>query len=102
MSIDVDAYLSIPDAIDPDSVDVQRTDRPEQLIRASCRAAPGVSLHQAAAAVERTWMEHLGYRYRKAHVLTSADRAATFDFITQIGEGRLYVTGQIEIRPSQP
>jgi len=102
MSTDVDVYLSMPDALDPDSVDVERTDRPDRLICASCRAATGASLGEAAAAVEHTWMEHLRYRYREAHVLTSADGVATLHFITQMGERQIYVTGQIEIRPSQP
>jgi len=102
MSIDVDVYLSMPEAIDSDSVDVERTDRPDRLICAKCRAATGASLGEAAAAVEHTWMEHLRYRYREAHVLTSADGVATLHFITQMGERQIYVTGQIEIRPSQP
>ena len=48
MSIDVDAYVSMPDAIDPYSVEVERTDRPECLIRAGpgragCIAPPSGS-----------------------------------------------------------
>jgi hypothetical protein len=101
MQMDFDAYLSMLEAIDGGSISVERTDRPDRLLRVSCRAADKVSLAVAAQFVVDTWKSRLRYAYLEQHQLVEAEGVAVLDFVTQMGPGRLYVTGRVEIHASK-
>jgi hypothetical protein len=104
MQTDFYNYLEDLEEIDADSVSVERSRHAARdaarLIRASCRAAVGVSLDAAAAAVRDMWRSTLRYKYLEGHELRVGDDEAMLDFITQIGPHSLYVTGQVRILPS--
>jgi hypothetical protein len=97
MEIDFDALLGELDELDADTVHVRRTEHAERLITATCSVAPGVSLTAAVAAVRDLWTTRLRYQYIEANDVRVTDDSATLDFITQMGPGRLYVTGQVAI-----
>jgi hypothetical protein len=97
MEMDIDAYLSMVDGIDQSSVRIQRTGRANRLLRAWCRVAHGAALDDAARAVTETWMANLRYSFLEAHRLVMSEHEAVLDFVTQIGTGRLYVTGDITV-----
>lgn len=101
MEIDFTAYLSQLAEVEMDSVNVKRTGEAKQLIGVSCRAAPGVPLESALRAVEAAWEADLRYPYFEAHKTTITDDGAYLDFVTQMGPGRLYVTGRAQIVRNQ-
>lgn len=102
LGMEMDFFIRLGDLeeIDGDSVEVQRTDSPECLIRASCRAAPGVSLDAVADGVRREWLLNLRYNHFEAHCVRTEPTSAVLEFVTQIGTGSFYVTGRVEIVPS--
>ncbi len=87
--------------LDGESVEVQRTEQPECLLRAACRAAPGIPLRAAAEAVRREWCVNLRYSFFETHRLRSGDDEV-LEFVTQIGPDALFVTGRVDVLPSRP
>ena len=76
---------------------MKRTGDVKQLIAVSCRVALGVSVESALRAVEATWETDLRYPYFESHEATISGDGAYLDFVTQMGPGRLYVTGRTQI-----
>jgi hypothetical protein len=99
MQLDFDAALFELEEIEEESIIVERTAHAESLLRVSCRAAPGVSLASAAAALRELWLSNLRYGHVEAHELHVSDDYATLDFITEIGPQGFYVTGQVKVTP---
>lgn len=97
MAMDIDALLWHLDQIESDSIEVKTTPYAERLLRAWCYAAAGVALIDAIAAVEQIWMTDLSYRFLEAHRVVIGSARAELNFITQIGPGSFFVTGQIEV-----
>jgi hypothetical protein len=97
MATDFDALLWDLPEINGDSVNVQRTEHAERLIRASCQAVPGVSIVNAGEAVRGLWLSSLRYAYLEAHELHVTNDMVTLDFITQMSPQGLYVTGAVTI-----
>lgn len=99
MAMDVDAYLFELPELDTASIETARTGHAECLIRTRCRVAGGVTISQGAEAVRGAWLQDLRYSYREAHRVRVTVDSAVVEFVTQMGPGRLYVTGRIEILP---
>ena len=97
MALDIDARLWHLDEIESDSIIVKSTPHAERLLRASCYAAAGVTVSDAIEAVEQIWITDLSYRFLEAHRVVIGATEAELNFITQIGPGRFFVTGQIEV-----
>jgi hypothetical protein len=102
LGMEMDFFLLLGDLqeLDGESVQVRATRSAECLIRATCRAAPGVSLDRAAEAVRDLWVSNLSYSHFEAHELAVAEGEATLHFVTQMRTHGLYVTGQVGITPS--
>jgi hypothetical protein len=100
MEMDFFILLGELEELDSESVAVNRTEHAERLIRASCRAVPGLPVRSAGEAVRSLWLSNLRYSYVEAHELSVGDRDATLDFITQMGPHGMYVTGQVSTTPS--
>lgn len=101
MEIDFDAYLGELDEIEPDSVSVAHTQHPESLIRASCRAASGVSLSAAAHAVQVAWNDKLRYDFKEAHYLRLSEGEAELRLVTQIDPHAFFVTASVTVLPAR-
>lgn len=100
LGMEMDFYVRLGelDEIDENSVEVQRTEHAERLIRASCTPATDISPGKAIEAIRREWLTHLRYGYAEAHLAATSSHGATLHFVTQIAPGGLYVTGQVEVQ----
>jgi hypothetical protein len=98
MEIDFEVYLEDLTEIEESSISVARTNNHESLIVTACTAAAGVSLRTAAQAVRRASLGPLRYEFHEAHGLTVSNDQAVLRFVTQMGPGELFVTGQVTIR----
>jgi hypothetical protein len=101
IEMDFYAYLGGRDAIDESSLKVRRTGRAEALLAVDCAAASGVSVQEASRAVRAAWVEDLRYAEFEAHHLALTENVAVLRFVTQMGPGGLYVTGEVRIRASE-
>jgi hypothetical protein len=101
MEMDFFVLLGHLDGLLGDSVEVQRTEQPECLLRVVCRAAPGVSLDAAAEAVRGLWLTSLRYSHFEAHRLSSTEDSKLLEFVTQIAPNGFFVTGRVEVQPGR-
>jgi Phospholipase_D-nuclease N-terminal len=103
IELDTDARLAGSDLLDADSVEVERhAGNPEELIVARCTPAEDVNFEQAAAEIERIWVDLLRYRFFESHEFTTKEDRSVFQFVTQIERGGMYVTGTIELVRRRP
>jgi hypothetical protein len=98
MEIDFVARLSDLNAVDDSTVSVRRTSHADSLIVADCAIAAGTSLEEAADEVRQAWVGPLRYNFYEAHDLTLSAETAVLRFVTQIGPGEFYVTGEVTVR----
>jgi hypothetical protein len=98
MEMDFFVLLGDLEELLDDSVEVQRSDQPECLIRAVGRTAPGVSVEAAAEAVRELWLTNLRYNHFEAHRLSSTETSALLEFVTQISPDGFFVTGRVEVQ----
>ena len=96
-ALDIDARLWQLDQIESDSIIVTSTPHAARLLRVSCYASAGVTLSDAIEAVEQIWITDLSYQFLEAHRVVIGATEAELNFITQIGPGQFFVTGQIEV-----
>jgi hypothetical protein len=98
MEMDFFILLGDLDELLGHSVEVQRTEQPECLLRALGRTAPGVSIKEAAEAVRGLWLTKLRYSHFEAHRLSSTENSALLEFVTQIAPDGFFVTGRVEVQ----
>lgn len=79
-------------------VDVTMTGRPDALLEACCVAHRDTSADAIEQQLVHTWLNDLRYSYREAHQVHRRNHTVQLDFVTQIGDRGLYVTGEITVR----
>lgn len=101
MEIDCCAYLGDPAYADDDSglwrnMEVRRSEGAEWLIagRALGRHSDAPAI---AAELSKIWDQQLRYHYRSAHTVGTSAESVTFQAVTQIGPGEIWVTAQVEV-----
>ena len=72
-----------------DSVEVEHTADPDQLVVALCQYRPNLSEDEIAAAVERLWDERVSYTFWEVHVVRTDE-----GFVELEGATRESVTGR--------
>lgn len=98
MEIDFDILLSDSELLT--EVEVRKGDNVDEMIHATCNAAPGVTAIEVEAELRRLWIERLRYGYLEAHMVTRSTKVR-LDAITQIAPGAFYVTATVTTQVGQ-
>ena len=75
-----------------ETVEVERTDDPDQLVIAFCHFKPNYSEKDIAAHIEHLWHERVRYPYWEAHVTLVDDEHVEFEAATRGSNTGHYVT----------
>jgi hypothetical protein len=96
MQMDFDVYLFECPGLA--TVKVTKTGSPDALLEARCVAHRGASADAIEEQIVHAWREDLCYGYREAHQVRRRNDTVQLDFVTQICDRGLYVTGAITVR----
>lgn len=100
LGMEIDCYglmFGISGVLD-DSVRVVRCDGGDPMIDAECRCTPDSTPGDVAVNLEREWLPRIRYQFFESHRIRETPGGVQLDFVTQTGEGSLFVTGRVAIR----